>query len=109
MPYLNIFIIGDPILQREILTDPTTQKSSTFYTGFRQVFQGSAPLFTRLKYDKYVKDLRKNTAHAFSGNQVRRMMVVAKDELRNWLENDVKELIDGKDGGIFDPCVEINR
>jgi len=109
VPYLNIFVIGDPKLQREILTDPTTQKSSTFYAGFRQLFQGSSPLFTRLNYDKHVKDLRKNTAHAFSGNQVRRMMVVAKDELRNWLENDVKELIDGKDGGIFDPCVEINR
>lgn len=109
VPYLNIFIIGDPKLQREILTDPTTQKSSTFYTGFRQVFQGSAPLFTRLIYDKYVKDLRKSTAHAFSGNQVRRMMVVAKEELRKWMENDVNELINGKNGGIFDPCVEINR
>jgi len=109
VPYLNIFIIGDPQLQREILTDPTTHKSTSFYTGFRQVFQGTCPLFTRLHYDSYVKSMRKSTAHAFSGNQVRRMMVIAKEELKKWLEKDIQELIDGKNDGLFDPCVEINR
>ena len=109
MPYLNIFVIGDPQLQREILTDPTTQKSAAFYIGFRQVFRGTAPLFTRLNYDSYVKSMRKSTAHAFSGNQVRSMMVIAKDEFKKWLEKDIQELIDGKNDGIFGPCDEINR
>lgn len=109
VPYLNIFIVGDPQLQREILTDPKSQKSAAFYTGIRQVFRGSSPLFTRLHYDEYVKSMRKSTAHAFSSNQVRRMMTIAKDEFNQWLEKDVQELIDGKDDGIFDPCVEINR
>ena len=109
IPFLNLFIIGDPALQREILTDPTTEKSEAFYTEFRQVFCGMASLFTRLNYDGYVKSMRKSTSHAFSGKQVRRMMEVAKEELQKWLEKDVQELIDGKNDGVFDPCDEINR
>ena len=109
IPFINFFIIGDPALQREILTDPTTEKSKALYTDFRQVFCGKVPLFTRLSYNGYVKSMRKSTAHAFSGNQVRRMMIVAKDELQKWLDNDVKQLINGKNDGVFDPCDEINR
>ena len=96
MPFFELFIIGDPALQREVLTVPTTEKSGSFHADFRQVFFGMAPLLNGLNYDGHVKSMCISTSHAFSGKQVRRMMVTTKEESQKWLEKDVQELIDGK-------------
>ena len=106
--FSNLFIISNPKLQCKILINSTTSKSKPFSKDFHQLFCGTILLFTELKYKRCVKTIHKIIAHAFFGNQLCRMMLIAKEELLKWLDNDTKGLIARENYGRFYLCNKLN-
>ena len=105
IPGLNPCFVGHPDLSREILLDKQTDKHVPTYKNL----QGDKPntMFTSSSSDKYMKAVRKTTAHAFSSREVGRMNEVATKYVHDWLDGRLKILVENEEA--FDPAVEFNR
>jgi len=98
----GVFVIGDPKLAKEILTDETTGKPRALYKAMDVAFCGIKTLFLQPNND-YTKGIRKSTSHAFSKNEVGRMNEIALKHVNRWLEE--RSNLDA----TFDPAHEMTR
>lgn len=100
------YLVGEGPLSREILTDPTSDKSAELSGILANFFEGRLTMFTSLN-NEYMRTVRKGTMHAFSKNQVARMNAVARRYCDELLEERIQKLYLGEEP--FDPEYEFNR
>lgn len=99
------YIVGDTDLVLKILQDKTTDKPEALYSVFSKVTGGIPNIFTSTNND-YWKFVRKSTAHAFSRNEVGRMISIAKDKAEEWMK-ELDRMIE-KDQS-FDPAMAMTK
>jgi len=103
LPGIEVCIVGDCQLTRDILQDKLSDKPRQFYKAFQGT--GAKTMFSS-SYDPYMRSIRKATAHAFSKNEVGRMRSVAAKYVDQWMNGRLKEL--AKSGTPFNPAREFN-
>ena len=90
--------IGDPILAKAILGDPTTTRPSELYSAFDGVTSG--PCIVSKSGMKW-KSSRKAVSQAFSSRHIRRMNQVCMDKTEKWIATVLNQ------GEPFDPAEEM--
>lgn len=93
------YIVGDYDLVLKILNDATTDKPAGVYAVFSKITGGLPNIFTATN-GAYWKLVRKSTAHAFSKNEVGRMISIADVNAKQWML-ELDQLI--ANGQSFDP------
>ena len=99
------YVVGDTDLVLKILHDKTTDKPEALYSVFSKITGGLSNIFTSTNND-YWKLVRKSTAHAFSKNEVGRMISIAKDTADEWMK-ELDQMI-AKDQS-FDPAMAMTK
>jgi len=101
----GVYVVGNPLLMREILLDKTTDKPKEIYSDF-DVISGATSIFSR-KSDKRWFMARKGVMHAFSSSEVNRMNRICSKHVEFWIENKLKPCIES--GEPIDISVEMCR
>lgn len=81
--------VGDPDLSRVILEDPTSEKPWLAYQFFDKAISGEN-FFT--SNGKRASHVRKSTAAAFSGQNMKKMAVVVEEVVDQWVEERLEPL-----------------
>jgi cytochrome P450 len=103
IPYpAPIIVVGDPVLAREILNDPSTTKPFDFY-GPIDVPIGATNMLTA--NGERWRHARKATAPAFAKSQIERMNQVCKEKLEDWIQRRMNVFC--QDDQPFDPAEEM--
>ena len=99
------YLVGDADLALRILRDKSSDKPQALYSIFSKITGGLPTIFTSTNND-YWKFVRKSSAHAFSKNEVGRMISIAKQAAET-LIRDIDRMIEQDQS--FDPAVTMTR
>jgi cytochrome P450 len=102
----GVYVIGDPQLAKQILSDKATEKPRILYKALDGMCCGARTLVAQPNND-YAKAVRKSTFHAFSKNEVGRMNEIALKYVNQCLDGRMKQLADSD--ATFDPAHEMTR
>lgn len=111
-PHFRLYVISDPILCREILTDPRSDKPRAIYKKFRRAHKQRIGLFTANRTEpneSYVRSVRKSLLATMHQAQIQRMQKIADGIVDEWLDQDFQAKAEeqGTSSFIFDPAQEI--
>jgi cytochrome P450 len=96
------FVVGDPVLAREILMDATATKPFRVY-GSAEAITGASNLFS--SNGERWRHARKSIAPAFSTSHIKRMNQVCSSKVESWIQNRLNVFIDNDQA--FDPAQEM--
>jgi len=97
LPWKIVFVAADANISRQILTDPSSQKSPSL-KNFNKITAGVSQFFTSNGYR--FQHARKAMAPAFANNQIKRMDKVTVAKTEEWIQNRLKKFVES--GEAFD-------
>lgn len=100
----GMYMLGDPIAQRQVLLDKSSEKPAVLYRRFE--IPGTEPgIFTRETADPLWKVVRKGTAVAFAKDEVDRMTSICCNVVDKWMKERLEPMVQA--GDSFDPSEEM--
>ena len=100
----GVYIVGDPIVAREVLLDKTSDKRASL--PIIAIF-GCPSMLTRPTTDPMWKVARKGTAPAFGSSEIKRMDQICNGNVERWIAERLGPSIEKNES--FDPSTEMTR